>query len=73
MIGQYLPNNNETVTVTFRQKFCQLNSPDCNCNQPIRYAVHPIDRGSVAVLALRTVQVRANNWSWNLHHYAVQL
>jgi hypothetical protein len=27
MIGQYLPNNNETVTVTFRQKKCQLNSP----------------------------------------------
>jgi hypothetical protein len=27
MIGQYLPNNNETVTVAFRQKFCQLNSP----------------------------------------------
>jgi hypothetical protein len=27
MIGQYLPNNNETVTVAFHQKFCQLNSP----------------------------------------------
>jgi hypothetical protein len=27
MIGQYLPNNNETATVAFRQKFCQLNSP----------------------------------------------
>jgi hypothetical protein len=27
MIGQYLPNNNETVTVAFRQKFCQLNRP----------------------------------------------
>jgi hypothetical protein len=27
MIGQYLPNNNETTTVAFRQKFCQLNSP----------------------------------------------
>jgi hypothetical protein len=26
MIRQYLPNNNETATVTFRQKFCQLNS-----------------------------------------------
>jgi hypothetical protein len=26
MIGQYLPNNNETVTVSFRQNFCQLNS-----------------------------------------------
>jgi hypothetical protein len=26
MIGQYLPNNNETVTVAFRQKICQLNS-----------------------------------------------
>jgi hypothetical protein len=28
MIGQYLPNNNETVTIAFRQKFCQLNSPN---------------------------------------------
>jgi hypothetical protein len=27
MIGQYLPNNNETARVAFRQKFCQLNSP----------------------------------------------
>jgi hypothetical protein len=27
MIGQYLPNNNETATVAFHQKFCQLNSP----------------------------------------------
>jgi hypothetical protein len=27
MIRQYLPNNNETATVAFRQKFCQLNSP----------------------------------------------
>jgi hypothetical protein len=27
MIGQYLPNNNETATVAFRQKFCRLNSP----------------------------------------------
>jgi hypothetical protein len=27
MIGQYLPNNNETATVVFRQNFCQLNSP----------------------------------------------
>jgi hypothetical protein len=27
MIGQYLPNNNETAIVAFRQKFCQLNSP----------------------------------------------
>jgi hypothetical protein len=27
MIGQYFPNNNETVTVSFRQKFYQLNSP----------------------------------------------
>jgi hypothetical protein len=27
MIGQYLPNNNETATVAFRQKFCQVNSP----------------------------------------------
>jgi hypothetical protein len=27
MIGQYLPNNNETATVAFRQKFYQLNSP----------------------------------------------
>jgi hypothetical protein len=27
MIGQYLPNNNETATVAFRQKICQLNSP----------------------------------------------
>jgi hypothetical protein len=27
MIGQYLPNNNKTDTVAFRQKFCQLNSP----------------------------------------------
>jgi hypothetical protein len=26
MIRQYLPNNNETTTVAFRQKFCQLNS-----------------------------------------------
>jgi hypothetical protein len=26
MIGQYLPNNNETVTVAFRQKIYQLNS-----------------------------------------------
>jgi hypothetical protein len=26
MIGQYLSNNNETATVAFRQKFCQLNS-----------------------------------------------
>jgi hypothetical protein len=26
MIGQYLPNNHETATVAFRQKFCQLNS-----------------------------------------------
>jgi hypothetical protein len=26
MIGQYLPNNNETATVAFRQKICQLNS-----------------------------------------------
>jgi hypothetical protein len=26
MIGQYLSNNNETVTVAFRQKNCQLNS-----------------------------------------------
>jgi hypothetical protein len=30
MIGQYLPNNNETATVAFRQKFCQLNSPKVN-------------------------------------------
>jgi hypothetical protein len=27
MIRQYLPNNNETATVAFRQNFCQLNSP----------------------------------------------
>jgi hypothetical protein len=27
MIGQYLPNNNETATVAFRQKICQLNGP----------------------------------------------
>jgi hypothetical protein len=27
MIGQYLPNNNETATVAFRQKNYQLNSP----------------------------------------------
>jgi hypothetical protein len=27
MIEQYLPNNNETATVAFRQKFCQLNRP----------------------------------------------
>jgi hypothetical protein len=27
MIGQYLPNNNETAKVAFRQKICQLNSP----------------------------------------------
>jgi hypothetical protein len=27
MIRQYLPNNNETAAVAFRQKFCQLNSP----------------------------------------------
>jgi hypothetical protein len=27
MTGQYLPNNNKTATVAFRQKFCQLNSP----------------------------------------------
>jgi hypothetical protein len=27
MIGQYLPNNNETVTVAFHQKNYQLNSP----------------------------------------------
>jgi hypothetical protein len=33
MIGQYLPNNNETATVAFRQKFCQLNS--LNGNAPI--------------------------------------
>jgi hypothetical protein len=26
MIGQYLPNNNETATVAFHQKICQLNS-----------------------------------------------
>jgi hypothetical protein len=26
MIGQYLSNNNETATVAFRQKNCQLNS-----------------------------------------------
>jgi hypothetical protein len=26
MIGQYLPDNNETATVAFRQNFCQLNS-----------------------------------------------
>jgi hypothetical protein len=26
MIGQYLPNNNKTATVMFRQKFYQLNS-----------------------------------------------
>jgi hypothetical protein len=26
MIGQYLPNNNETATVAFRQNFCKLNS-----------------------------------------------
>jgi hypothetical protein len=26
MIEQYLPNNNETATVEFRQKICQLNS-----------------------------------------------
>jgi hypothetical protein len=28
MIGQYLSNNNETVTVAFRQKICQLNCLD---------------------------------------------
>jgi hypothetical protein len=33
MIGQYLPNNNETVTVAFRQKFCQLNSPLSNLQE----------------------------------------
>jgi hypothetical protein len=27
MIGQYLLNNNETVTIAFRQNFYQLNSP----------------------------------------------
>jgi hypothetical protein len=27
MIEQYLPNNNETATITFRQNFYQLNSP----------------------------------------------
>jgi hypothetical protein len=27
MIEQYLPNNNETATVAFRQKICQLNIP----------------------------------------------
>jgi hypothetical protein len=27
MIEQYLSNNNETATVAFCQKFCQLNSP----------------------------------------------
>jgi hypothetical protein len=27
MIGQYLPNNNETATVAFRQKIYRLNSP----------------------------------------------
>jgi hypothetical protein len=27
MIGQYLPNNNETVTVAFHQKNYQLNIP----------------------------------------------
>jgi hypothetical protein len=27
MIEQYLPNNNETTTGAFRQKFCQLNNP----------------------------------------------
>jgi hypothetical protein len=27
MIGQYLPNNNETATVAFRQKFCQTKQP----------------------------------------------
>jgi hypothetical protein len=26
MIGQYLPNNNETATIAFHQKICQLNS-----------------------------------------------
>jgi hypothetical protein len=31
MIEQYLPNNNETATVAFRQKFCQLNSPTVQC------------------------------------------
>jgi hypothetical protein len=37
MIGQYLPNNNETATVAFRQKFCQLNSPlVCDANSPPR-------------------------------------
>jgi hypothetical protein len=27
MIGKYLPNNNKTATVAFRQKFCQLKQP----------------------------------------------
>jgi hypothetical protein len=27
MIEQYLSNNNESATVTFRQNFCQQNSP----------------------------------------------
>jgi hypothetical protein len=35
MIGQYLPNNNETATVAFRQKFCQLNSPQIFCDATI--------------------------------------
>jgi hypothetical protein len=31
MIEQYLPNNNKTATVAFRQKIYQLNSPLMNC------------------------------------------
>jgi hypothetical protein len=38
MIGQYLPNNNETATLSFRQKFYQLNSPFLSL--PTEYTVH---------------------------------
>jgi hypothetical protein len=42
MIGQYLPNNNETATVAFRQKFCQLNSlivmlQSCHTNDTMQF------------------------------------
>jgi hypothetical protein len=38
MIEQYLPNNNETAKVAFRQKICQLNSPE---KKSMASASHP--------------------------------
>jgi hypothetical protein len=54
MIGQYLPNNNETATVAFRQKICQLNSlcdgePNCIC-QATHAAFEIVCKGSSAAL-----------------------